>query len=168
MSFLSKLVGIGLVAGAAVAAVKLIEKVWALDDVVYTVETGEFPLEDGTDAEDAPEAPYRPFDPDAALAPVPNVNPVEAPPAVPVTDPTKIADPADFQDWDALGCQGCTFRVPPYLYVTRRCPGCSGVLHGGNSNDKNHNFFRIPGRGQDHAHQKTHPHGLQGRKAGAH
>ena len=77
MSFLSKLVGIGLVAGAAVAAVKLIEKVWpqddALDDVVYTVETGEFPLEDGTDAEDAPEAPYRPFDPDAALAPVPNV-----------------------------------------------------------------------------------------------
>ena len=58
--------------------------------------------------------------------------------------------------------------VPPYLYVTRRCPGCSGVLHGGNSNDKNHNFFRIPGRGQDHAHQKTHPHGLQGRKAGAH
>ena len=110
MSFLSKLVGIGLVAGAAVAAVKLIEKVWpqddALDDVVYTVETGEFPLEDGTDAEDAPEAPYRPFDPDAALAPVPNVNPVEAPPAVPVTDPTKIADPADFQDWDELGCQG--------------------------------------------------------------
>ena len=80
MSFLSKLVGIGLVAGAAVAAVKLIEKVWpqddALDDVVYTVETGEFPQEDGTDAEDAPEAPYRPFDPDAALAPVPNVNPV--------------------------------------------------------------------------------------------
>ena len=53
MSFLSKLVGIGLVAGAAVAAVKLIEKVWpqddALDDVVYTVETGEFPQEDGTD-----------------------------------------------------------------------------------------------------------------------
>lgn len=102
--------GIGLVAGAAVAAVKLIEKVWpqddALDDVVYTVETGEFPQEDGTDAEDAPEAPYRPFDPDAALAPVPNVNPVEAPPAVPVTDPTKIADPADFQDWDELGCQG--------------------------------------------------------------
>ena len=44
MSFLSKLVGIGLVAGAPVAAVKLIEKVWpqddALDDVVYTVETG--------------------------------------------------------------------------------------------------------------------------------
>lgn len=43
--------GIRLVAGAAVAAVKLIEKVWpqddALDDVVYTVETGEFPLEDG-------------------------------------------------------------------------------------------------------------------------
>ena len=41
MSFLSKLVGIGLVAGAAVAAVKLIEKVWpqdnALDDVVYTL-----------------------------------------------------------------------------------------------------------------------------------
>ena len=74
MSFLSKLVGIGLVAGAAVAAVKLIEKVWpqdnALDDVVNTVETGEFPQEDGTDAEDAPEAPYRPFDPDAALAPV--------------------------------------------------------------------------------------------------
>ena len=101
MSFLSKLVGIGLVAGAAVAAVKLIEKVWpqddALDDVVYTVETGEFPQEDGTDAEDPPEA---------ALAPVPNVNPVEAPPAVPVTDPTKIADPADFQDWDELGCQG--------------------------------------------------------------
>ena len=101
MSFLSKLVGIGLVAGAAVAAVKLIEKVWpqddALDDVVYTVETGEFPQEDGTDAEDAPEAPYRPFDPDAA---------VEVPPAVPVTDPTKIADPADFQDWDELGCQG--------------------------------------------------------------
>ena len=65
MSFLSKLVGIGLVAGAAVAAVKLIEKVWpqddALDDVVYTVETGEFPLEDGTDAEDAPGSALPPF-----------------------------------------------------------------------------------------------------------
>ena len=34
MSFLSKLVGIGLVAGAAVAAVKLIEKVWPQDDTL--------------------------------------------------------------------------------------------------------------------------------------
>lgn len=115
MSFLSKLVGIGLVAGAAVAAVKLIEKVWpqddALDDVVYTVEAGEFPQENSTDAENTAEAtqseaPYRPFNPDAALAPTPNANPVDAPPTAPVTDPTRIADPADFQDWDELGCQG--------------------------------------------------------------
>ena len=49
---------------------------------------------------------YRTDAPQVGLAPVPNVNPVEAPPAVPVTDPTKIADPADFQDWDELGCQG--------------------------------------------------------------
>ena len=131
MSFLSKLVGIGLVAGAAVAAVKLIEKVWpqddALDDVVYTVETGEFPLEDGTDAEDAPEAPYRPFDPDAALAPVPNVNPVEAPPAVPVTDPTKIADPADFQDWDELGCQTPCAIVPHFAREINEFPVARGA-----------------------------------------
>ena len=67
MSFLSKLVGIGLVAGAAVAAVNLIAQVWpqddSLDDVVYTVETGESPLEDGPDDEDAHEAPYRALDP---------------------------------------------------------------------------------------------------------
>ena len=46
MSFLSKLVGIGLVAGAAVAAVKLIEKVWpqddALDDVVSLLKRANF------------------------------------------------------------------------------------------------------------------------------
>lgn len=42
----------------------------------------------------------------------PNPNPVEAPPAVAPKDengnfdPTKIADPNDFGDWEEQGCQG--------------------------------------------------------------
>lgn len=47
------------------------------------------------------------YDPDT-----PNANPVEAGPAVAPRDenghfdPTKIADPSDFGDWEEQGCQG--------------------------------------------------------------
>ena len=149
-TFLAKLAGIGLVAGTAVAMVKLVEKVWPKPDdedstFEYIAVAGEFPPEDeetgetgkaeeagetnesalvndaGCAAEpdtvepaDAPAlestvsaAPIAPATPAAAAASdAPNENPVDAPPAVPVTDPLKIADPADFQDWDELGCQG--------------------------------------------------------------
>lgn len=56
----------------------------------------------------APADSARPaYDPEA-----PNVNPVEAGPAVAPRDengnfdPTKIADPNDFGDWEEQGCQG--------------------------------------------------------------
>lgn len=57
----------------------------------------------------APKAPvYRPVRPQEGG---PNVNPVEhhtpAPPVVDgKVDPTQIAAPEDFADWDDLGCQG--------------------------------------------------------------
>ena len=147
-AFLAKLLGIGLVAGTAVAMVKLVEKVWPKADTEdgtfeYIAVAGEFPPEDeeacadaadeaaghtaGTGAENeaaghtaeaaaADDAALSAEEPAALIAaPVstptaapdaPNENPVDAPPAVPVTDPLKIADPADFQDWDELGCQG--------------------------------------------------------------
>lgn len=106
-AFWGKLLGLGLVVGTAIAAVKLIEKVWpelAEDDFEYTAVAGDFP-EDAACAVPPPEAPET----DGAApkaADAPNENPVDAPPAAPVTDPLKIADPADFQDWDGLGCQG--------------------------------------------------------------
>ena len=156
-TFLGKLLGIGLVAGTAVAMVKLVEKVWPKPDdedgsFEYIAVAGEFPPEGeeageaGEPGESAPEnttgcaakadaeeatagcaaeadtanpanapaqesaaadTPIAPVAAPAAAAPdAPNENPVDAPPAVPVTDPLKIADPADFQDWDELGCQG--------------------------------------------------------------
>ena len=102
-SFLAQLAGIGLVAGTAMAMVKLIEKVWPKADTEdgtfeYIAVAGEFPPEGEAAAAGEPT-------PENA-ADTPNENPVDAPPAVPVTDPLKIADPADFQDWDELGCQG--------------------------------------------------------------
>ena len=156
-TFLGKLLGIGLVAGTAVAMVKLVEKVWPKSDggdstFEYIAVAGEFPPEGETaDASDeagestpenmsgcagepdaekatadraaeadtadpanapaqgsaAADTPIAPIAAPTAAAPdAPNENPVDAPPAVPVTDPLKIADPADFQDWDELGCQG--------------------------------------------------------------
>lgn len=165
-AFLGKLLGIGLVAGTAVAMVKLVEKVWPKPDdedgtFEYIAVAGEFPPEGEEAGEAAVPAPDNaadcaaeagaaekaagcaaesntaentaeadtadptntpaqksaaadtPIAPEAAPASAapdvpdaPNENPVDAPPAVPVTDPLKIADPADFQDWDGLGCQG--------------------------------------------------------------
>lgn len=168
-AFLAKLLGIGLVAGTAVAMVKLVEKVWPKTDAEdgtfeYIAVAGEFPPEDEeaagpTAGESAPDnaddcaaeadmagdaadctaeadaaghtancaaeadtadpanAPAQePAATDALTATdavsadaapdAPNENPVDAPPAVPVTDPLKIAEPADFQNWDELGCQG--------------------------------------------------------------
>lgn len=108
MHFLARLVGIGLVAGAAVAAVKILERIAErndmLDDVVYTVQAGTLEPDIDTDVPVEPDEPVvvHPAPDDTA----PNINPVDAPPVVPVTDPTKIADPADFQDWDELGCRG--------------------------------------------------------------
>ena len=126
-AFLAKLAGIGLVAGTAVAMVKLVEKVWpkpgAGDGTFeYIAMAGEFPPEDeeacadgratgeGAASETADRTAGLDTENDtancAAAPDTPNANPVDAPPAVPVTDPLKIADPADFQDWDGLGCQG--------------------------------------------------------------
>ena len=151
-AFLAKLAGIGLVAGTAVAMVKLVEKVWPKPGgedgtFEYIAVAGEFPPEgeaagetggsgkpmpenaagcagESEAAEDAAgcaaeadaadpantaaqESAAPAATPAPAAAPdAPNENPVDAPPAVPVTDPLKIADPADFQDWDGLGCQG--------------------------------------------------------------
>ena len=143
-AFLAKLAGLGLVAGTAVAMVKLVEKLWPKTGETdstfeYIAVSGEFPPEvdaacaDGGAAQadaanpagehaaganaaaetanDAKTPMQKTAAPAAAPVPAaaqdtPNENPVDAPPAVPVTDPLKIADPADFQNWDDLGCQG--------------------------------------------------------------
>lgn len=105
MSFLPKLGAIAAVGAAAAVAVaaaaQFYRKKKELDDVVYTVEAGDFPQdEEFYSEEEAEEASYRPFSPDASLPSAPNRNPVDAPPVVRETDPSKIADPADFQDWE--------------------------------------------------------------------
>lgn len=122
MNFLSKLAGIGLVAAAAVLAVRLIEK-FCPDtqetELEYTAVAGDFPDDvcdaldaafagqaDGESPEQADAPPAQQSAPPQAQDAAPNRNPVDAPPAAPQTDPLKIADPADFQDWDGLGCQG--------------------------------------------------------------
>ena len=103
MHFWTRLLGVGLAAGAAYAALKLVERVQARQAAeAYEAATA-----------DEPEPPAAATPEEAAQwyalcdeADTPNTNPVDAPPAQPVTDPLKIADPADFQNWDDLGCQG--------------------------------------------------------------
>ena len=128
MSLLKKLVGLTIGAAAVGAAAYFLnrnehteeyEHIWGPED--------EADAEDASaEAEEAPAAPEEtaaaPVEeaPEAEAAPVqapagddtPNANPVELGAVeVPKTedgklDVTKIADPADFGDWDEQGCKG--------------------------------------------------------------
>ena len=128
MSLLKKLVGLTIGAAAVGAAAYFLnrnehteeyEHIWGPEDEADaedgTAETAE-PADDASaEAEEAPAAPE-----ETAAAPVqapagddtPNANPVELGAVeVPKTedgklDVTKIADPADFGDWDEQGCKG--------------------------------------------------------------
>ncbi len=106
MSILPKfgaLAAVAAAAGIAIAAVKFFNRQKDdLEGIVYTTQAGEFPDEDTphTSADCAPETASRPFCPEASLPSSPNQNPVDAAPVTHETDPKKIADPADFQDWE--------------------------------------------------------------------
>lgn len=106
MGFIRRILAIGLGLGASVLAVKIVQN---YDRNRYI--EGEFTELPGREEE--PEAPAAPPPrPAQKLDNGPNVNPVTLGAAErPVDengrlDPTRIADPADFGDWDDLGCQG--------------------------------------------------------------
>lgn len=109
MKLLKALLGAGVLAGAAVAAVKLIEKFDERKNAEWTAVLGDFPDDMVVQPEMAETAEVIYTNADT-YPPTPNVNPVDAAAAAPVTqngklDPTKIASPEDFQNWDELGCQ---------------------------------------------------------------
>ena len=111
MSLLKKLVGLTIGAAAVGAAAYFLnrnehteeyEHIWGPED---EADAAAAPVEEAPEAEAAPvQAP--------AGDDTPNANPVELGAVeVPKTedgklDVTKIADPADFGDWDEQGCKG--------------------------------------------------------------
>lgn len=115
MSLLKTILGVGLVAGAAYGLSKLIQKYEANPEEEWTAQPGEYAEDaDGYDGKEAmlnaPAVTQKTVDVVYPASPdiPPNVNPVDraAPAHVQETDPLKIADAADFGDWDDLGCQG--------------------------------------------------------------
>lgn len=108
MGFIRRMLAIALGLGAGVLAVKILQD-YNKDRYIE----GEFVelsgREDEAEAAHPAAQPVRPAPvPDAG----PNVNPVTLGTAQrPLDengrlDPTRIADPADFGDWDDLGCRG--------------------------------------------------------------
>ena len=124
MSLLKKLAGLAVGAAAVGAAVYVLQKrehgeeyehiVGPADEV--ETDTAEPEADASAEAEKAPAAAPETDDavyqPPVAAHPVENANPVELGAVeVPKTadgkyDATKIADPADFGDWDEQGCKG--------------------------------------------------------------
>ena len=108
MSLLKKLVGLTIGAAAVGAAAYFLnrnEHTEEYEAPAAPEETAAAPVEEAPEAEAAPvQAP--------AGDDTPNANPVELGAVeVPKTedgklDVTKIADPADFGDWDEQGCKG--------------------------------------------------------------
>ena len=108
MGFIRRMLAIALGLGAGVLAIKILQN-YNKDRYIE----GEF-VElsgQGEKAQPAPQ-PAEPVRPAQKPDNGPNVNPVtlgtaERPlDANGRLDPTRIADPADFGDWDDLGCQG--------------------------------------------------------------
>lgn len=125
MSLLKKLAGLAVGAAAVGAAVYVLKKREHGEEYEHImgpadeVETDAEPEDDASaEAEDASAAASPVYQPPVAAHPAaagddtPNVNPVELGAVeVPRTadgkyDATKIADPADFGDWDEQGCRG--------------------------------------------------------------
>lgn len=125
MSLLKKLAGLAVGAAAVGAAVYVLQKREHGEEYEHIVgpadevETDAEPEDDASaEAEDASAAASPAYQPPVAAHPAaagddtPNVNPVELGAVeVPRTadgkyDATKIADPADFGDWDEQGCRG--------------------------------------------------------------
>ena len=126
MSLLKKLVGLTIGAAAVGAAAYFLnrnehteeyEHIWGPEDEADaedgTAETAE-PADDASaEAEEAPAAPEETAAAPVEEAPEAEAAPVQAPAGddTPKTedgklDVTKIADPADFGDWDEQGCKG--------------------------------------------------------------
>lgn len=134
MNLFRPILGLGFLAGAAYAAVKLVEMFDKENDIEWTAVMGEMPEEEYTvpapkmnSADDAPEAaPETPAEPEAAPeqseapaceeAPAVETAPcaeqeTKEPERVTVhprrarIDPTTIACAEDFQDWDEFGCR---------------------------------------------------------------
>lgn len=125
MSLLKKLAGLAMGAAAVGAAVYVLQKrehgekyehIVGPEDEVET-DSAEPEADASAEAEQAPatDAVYQPPVADHPVEPgddTPNANPVELGAVeVPKTedgkwDATKIADPADFGDWDEQGCKG--------------------------------------------------------------
>lgn len=134
MNLFRPILGLGFLAGAAYAAVKLVEMFDKENDIEWTAMMGEMPEEEYTvpapkmdSADDAPEAaPETPAEPEAAPeqseaptceeAPAVETAPcaeqeTKEPERVTVhprrarIDPTTIACAEDFQDWDEFGCR---------------------------------------------------------------
>lgn len=134
MNLFRPILGLGFLAGAAFAAVKLVEMFDKENDIEWTAVMGEMPEEEYTvpapkmnSADDAPEAaPETPAEPEAAPeqseapaceeAPAGETAPcaeqeTKEPERVTVhprrarIDPTTIACAEDFQDWDEFGCR---------------------------------------------------------------
>ena len=117
MSLLKKLVGLAVGAAAVGAAAYLLNRDEHTEEYEHIVGPGdEVEADSAEPAEDAPagaEATTAEVQPAPAKADdTPNVNPVELSAVeVPKTedgklDATKIADPADFGDWEEQGCKG--------------------------------------------------------------
>lgn len=134
MNLFRPILGLGFLAGAAYAAVKLVEMFDKENDIEWTAVMGEMPEEEYTvpapkmnSADDAPEAaPETPAEPEAVPeqseapaceeAPAGETAPcaeqeTKEPERVTVhprrarIDPTTIACAEDFQDWDEFGCR---------------------------------------------------------------
>ena len=107
MGFIRRMLAIALGLGASALAVKILQD-YNKDRYIE----GEFVELSGREGETEHPAPAEPVRPVAGPDAGPNVNPVTLGTAQrPLDengrlDPTRIADPADFGDWDDLGCQG--------------------------------------------------------------
>lgn len=109
MKLFKAAVGLGVFAGAALATLKLMEKLEDKKDGTFTMVAGEFP--DGTTVTvQQPEQAEVVYPKPSPADENPNENPVEAESIYDQVrrqlDYTEIAKAEDFQNWDDLGCQG--------------------------------------------------------------
>ena len=123
MKTLFRILGTAAAVAVTGAAIVALDKILNQKDPLH-VEEVEFPEDAEQNAEEAASAAQPAEEASAPAAPAeggekpvfdpeaPNQNPVEAGPAVAPKDesgkfdPTKIAEPSDFGDWEEQGCKG--------------------------------------------------------------